>query len=271
MEAIRKLLEKNPDLLKCSSVNLGKKKRIQRYDQVIEDKFDKLEDIATEYLAWVAKMPGWRLEAGEKVFNYGKKVAEEYGLNLKEVDRLFNETLPKRLRGALLGFLVSGAYNEVIREDDLLLLDLAKYAGTVSGLGYRHPRGRLKIIGNRTYYLGVSMKGGEILLRGSAGNHVGTFMEAGQIIIEGNAGNWTGQLMRGGVIRIKGDAGHIIGKKMMGGEIVIEGDAGCWVADGMRKGIIRIKGVCGSVDEERSGGEIFQWQGQRWQPIKVIR
>jgi len=267
MEAIRKLLEKNRDLVQFSSVDLGKKKRIQRYDQVIEDTFDKLEDITTEYLAWVAKMPGWRLEAGEKVFIYGKKIAEEYGLNLNEVARLFNETLPKRLRGALLGFLVSGTYNEIIREDDSLLLDLSRYGGTVSGLGYRHPRGRLEIIGNRTYYLGVSMKGGEILLRGSAGNHVGMSMEGGQIFIEGNTGNWTGQLMRGGVIRIKGDAGHIIGKKMMGGEILIEGNGGWWVADGMRRGIIRIKGLCGSVDEERYGGEIFQWQGGQWKLV----
>jgi glutamate synthase domain-containing protein 3 len=267
MEAIRKLLEKNPDLLKTSSVDVAKKARIQRYDQIIEDTFDKLEDIATEYLSWVAKMPGWRLEAGEKVFRYGKQIAEEYGLDLNEVARLFNQTLPKRLRGALLGFLVSGAYNEVIREEDSLLLDLSKYAGAVSGLGYRHPRGRLEIMGNRTYYLGVNMRGGEILLRGNAGNHVGTFMEAGRIIIEGNTGNWTGERMRGGVIRIKGDAGHIIGKRMMGGEILIEGHAGSWVADGMRRGTIRIKGLCGSVDEERNGGEIFQWQGGQWKRV----
>jgi hypothetical protein len=267
MEAIRKLLEKNPDLLRSSSVDLGKRKRIQRYDQVIEDQYDKLEDIATEYLAWVAKMPGWRLEAGEKVFGYGKKIAEEYDLNLNEVALLFNETLPKRLRGALLGFLVSGAYNEVIGDGDLLLLDLTKYAGTVSGLGYRHPRGKLEISGNRTYYLGVNMKDGEIVLRGNAGNHVGTFMQGGQIIIEGNACNWTGQHMRGGVIRIQGNAGHIIGKNMMGGEIVIEGDAGYWVADGMKKGIISIRGKCGAVDAERSGGEVFQGQAGRWKRV----
>ena len=66
--------------------------------------------------------------------------------------------------------------------------------------------------------------------------------------------------MRGGLIRIRGNARDIIGKKMTGGEIVIEGDAGCWVADEMRKGIIRIQGEYGSLDEERRGGEIFQWQ-----------
>ena len=270
MEALRKLLKKNPDLLRFSSVDLGKKKRIQRYDQAIEDSFDKLEDIAKEYLTWVAKMPGWRLETGEKVFHYGKKAAEDYVLTLTDVTRLFNTTFPKRLRGALLGFFVSGAYHEVIREDDVLLLDLSNYAGTVSGLGYRHPRGRLNIIGNRTYYLGVNMQGGEIVLKGSAGSHVGTFMEDGQIIIEGNAGNWIGQLMRGGVIRVEGDGGHIIGKNMTGGEIVIQGDAGSWVGDGMRKGIIRIRGECGAIDEERRGGEILRWQGQRWQAIEGI-
>jgi hypothetical protein len=264
MEALRKLLQKNPDLLRFSSVDSGKKKRIQRYDQVIEDSFDKLEDIAKEYLTWVARMDGWRLETGEKVFHYGKKVAEDYVLTLNEVIRLFNTIFPKRLRGALLGFFVSGAYHRLIREDDGLLLDLSNYAGTVSGLGYRHPRGRLSIIGNRTYYLGVNMQGGEIVLKGSAGSHVGAFMEGGQIIIDGNAGNWIGQLMRGGMIRVEGNCGHIIGKNMTGGEILIQGDAGSWVGDGMRKGIIRIRGECGATDEERSGGEIFQWQAGKW-------
>lgn len=89
-----------------------------------------------------------------------------------------------------------------------------------------------------------------------------------QIIIQGNAGNWIGQNMRGGLIRIRGNARDIIGKKMTGGEIVIEGDAGCWVADEMRKGIIRIQGEYGSLDEERRGGEIFQWQEDRWKRIE---
>ena len=268
MQAIRKLLERNPGLLRLDSVNFDKKTRRQRYDRIIVDTFDKLDDIAREYRNWVAKIPPWHLEAGEQVFNFGKQTAEEYDLNLNNVDRLFNEVLPNWTRGALLGFFVSGAYHEVIRENNLLPLDLSNYSGTVSGLGYRHPMGRLVIIGNRTYYLGVRMKDGEIVLKGNAGSHVGKFMLGGQILIEGNVRNWIGQHMRGGAIRIKGNAGHIIGKNMVGGEIVIEGDAGSWVADAMRNGIIRIKGGCGTLDEERSGGEVFQWHEDGWRRIE---
>lgn len=268
MRAIRALLKNNPDLLKCGSVNLDKREKRQRYNEFIKDNYDKLEDIAREYRIWVAKIPGWRLELGEKVFNFGKRIAGEYDLHLQEVGRLFNEILPQRMRGPLLGFFISGAYNEVIQEDDLLCLNLSRYTGTVSGLGYRHSKGRLEILGKGTYCLGVKMESGEILLRGNVGSHVGKFMQGGQIIIQGNAGNWIGQHMRGGLIRIRGNARDIIGKKMTGGEIVIEGDAGCWVADEMRKGIIRIQGEYGSLDEERRGGEIFQWQEDRWKRIE---
>ena len=269
MDAIKKLLEKNPDLLKFNSLSSGKKEKKKRYEHVIEDDFDKLEDIADEVQSMVMDMPHWRMEIGEKVFEFGKAIAEEYRLNLGEVDRLFNDVLPKRTRGPLSGFFISGAYHEIIREEDRLSLDLSRYPGAISGLGFRHPRGRLELAGNRSFYLGGKMTGGEILLRGNAANHVGKYLQGGRIVIEGNVRNWVGQQMHGGLLIVNGNAGEIIGKDMTGGEIIIEGDAGGWVGDGMKDGIIRIKGDCGPLDESiRTGGEIFGWQEGEWVEVE---
>ncbi len=267
MKSIKTLIENNPDLLRCGSVDLDKKKRIHKYSRIIEDSYDKLEDIAGEYRSWVVKIPVWRPETGERVFHFGKEIAEEYDLNLNEVRKLFNEVLPQGMRGAMLGFFVSGTYHTLIRKADTLLLDLTKYRCAVSGLGYRHPRGKLEIAGNRAYYLGLNMRDGKILLKGYAGSHVGTWMGGGRIVIEGNVGNWVGWHLSGGVIRIKGNAKDIIGKKMTGGEIIVEGNAGGWVGDGMIDGVIRIQGKCGSWDAERSGGQIFRWQ-EGWKRIE---
>jgi hypothetical protein len=268
MGSIRKLLQENPGLVRCTPADLRKQKRRQRYGHTITDAYNKLEDITEQYLRWVAKMPGWRPEVGEKVFHFGRTIGEDYGLSLEEVDRLFNETLPQRLRGALLGFFMAGMCAGLVDKDAILRLDLSNYAGAVSGLGFRHARGRLEILGDRAYLVGVRMRGGEILLKGNAGNHIGTFMDGGSIRIEGNARNWIGQHMRGGLLRITGNAGNILGKRMSGGELVIEGDAGHWLADDMLGGIIRIRGRCGSVDEERSGGEVLVWREQRWRRIE---
>lgn len=267
MEAIRKLLAKNPELLKVDSRSPDKEERKHRYEQVIDDNFDKFEDIAEEAQALIMTMQHWRLEAGEKVFEFGKAIAVEYALDLGEIDRLFNHVLPRWSRGPLLGFLISGTYHEIIQEDDRLLLDLTKYPGAISGFGYKQPQGSLELVGNRAFYLGVRMTGGKVVLRGHAANHIGKYLQGGQIIIEGNTRNWVGQKMHGGVIAIKGNAGDIIGQKMTGGEIIVEGNAGGWIADGMKSGIIRIKGDCGQVDEGRPGGEIFEWRDNQWTKI----
>ncbi|MBW1980155.1 MAG: hypothetical protein JRJ12_02950 [Deltaproteobacteria bacterium] len=260
MESIRKLLEKNPQLLRCKGVDADKRQRKERYGQFIKDTYNKLEDIVRQYRSWVLRIPGWRLESGERVFCFGKSVAKDYDLNLREVERLFNEILPRRLRGALLGFFISGVYDKVIQRDDILHLNLSRYSGGVSGLGYRHTRGHIEIVGSRAYWLGVKMRSGEILFRGDVGSHIGTFMAGGRLTIDGDAGNWIGYRMSGGEIRVKGNVADVIGKKMTAGEIIIEGDAGHWVADDMRGGVIRIQGVYGSIDEERLGGEVVQWQ-----------
>lgn len=264
METIRRLLQNNPGLLKFGSATPAKRERRHRYEQSIEDSFDKLEDIAREVQAMVMKLPHWCMDAGDRVFEFGKAAMEEYALNLSEIGRLFNEVLHKWSRGPLLGFLAAGASHEIIQDHDVLLLDLTKYSGAISGLGYKHPRGKLELVGDRAFYIGAKMTGGEILLRGHAANHVGKYLNGGEIIIEGNAGNWIGQQMQGGLITIKGSGGDIIGKGMTGGEIIIEGSAGGWLADGMKSGVIRVRGEYGPIDEGRSGGEVFAWCGDEW-------
>ncbi len=268
MQTIRGLLEKNPDLLKFNSVDPNVLKKRQRYEQIIEDDFDKLVDIAKEVQSLVMTMQHWRLEAGEKMFEFGNAITREYDLNLAEIDQLFNVVLPEWSRGPLVGFFISGTYHEIIGEADELFLDLSRYPGAISGIGFKHSLGKLELFGNRTFFLGVKMTAGRIVLKGHAGNHIGKYLQGGEIVIQGNARNWIGHRMDGGGIIIQGNAGDIIGKNMTGGEITIEGDAGGWIGDGMKNGVIRVRGECGLIDESRPGGSILEWREGHWVEVE---
>ncbi|MBM4128722.1 MAG: hypothetical protein FJ243_01235 [Nitrospira sp.] len=241
MQGIKRLLERNPDLLRVGSLDPERREKRQMYEEAL--KYDKVEELAREYIRWGSGIPSWEIDyfVIEKIFNFGKGRSIEYSINLLEIERLFNEALPRYMRGGLLGFFISGLYRDIIRESDLLQLNLRRYPASISGLGYRHGCGRLELIGDRAYYLGMNMEGGEILVRGNAGNYLGKSMKGGRIIVEGNARNWVGERMKAGFILIKGDAGNIVGKKMTGGEIVIEGDAGYWIGDDARGGLIRVR------------------------------
>jgi len=241
MQGIKRLLEKNPDILRVDSFDLEKKERRHRYEEGL--KYDKVEELAREFMSRASRIPSWKTDffTVEKIFNIGKSVAREYSVNLMEIERLFNEVLPKYMRGGLLGFYISGLYRDVIRERDVLRLDLRRYPASISGLGYRHSCGRLEINGNKAYYIGMEMDGGEILVRGNVGNYLGKSMRGGRIIIEGDARNWVGERMEGGFILVRGNAGHVVGKKMTGGEIVVKGDIGYWVGDEASGGMIRVR------------------------------
>ena len=241
MQAIKRLLEKNPSLLRIKSFDAGKRERRHRYEEVL--KYDKVDELAKEYIGWGSKIPNWKIDSFiiDKILNFGRGAAREYDINLLEIERLFNEVLTHYMRGGLLGFFISGLYKDIIREDDVLRLNLMRYPASISGLGYRHSCGGLEIIGNKAYYIGMEMEGGKILVSGNVGNHLGKSMKGGRIIIDGSAKNWVGENMEGGFILIKGDSGNIVGKKMTGGEIVIEGDVGYWVGDDAKGGLICIK------------------------------
>ncbi|MEW6162162.1 MAG: hypothetical protein AB1606_02415 [Nitrospirota bacterium] len=241
MQGIKRLLEKNPSLLRVDFLDLENKERRRRYEEGL--KYDKVEELAREFVSWGSKIPSWKIDpfTVEKIFNFGKSAAKEYDVNLLEVERLFNDVLSNFMRGGLLGFYTSGLYKDVIREKDVLRLDLRKYPASISGLGYRHSCGRLEIIGNKAYYLGMEMEGGEILVSGNVGNYLGRSMKGGRIIIEGDTRNWVGERMEGGLILIRGNTGHIVGKKMTGGEIAVRGNVGYWVGDDARGGIIRVR------------------------------
>lgn len=240
MQGIKKLLEKNPGLLRVSSLDQKKEGRY-KYEQTL--KYDKVNELAREYISWASSIPGWKVDAFiiEKIFNFGKGAAREYAINLSEIERLFNEVLPRYGRGGSLGFFISGLYENLIMEGDVLRLNLMNYPATISGLGYRHSYGSLEIIGDRAYYVGMEMEAGEIQVSGNVGNYLGKSMKGGRLIIDGNARNWIGEEMEGGFILISGGAGHIVGKKMTGGEIVIRGDAGYWIGDDATGGMIRVK------------------------------
>ncbi|MEW6002696.1 MAG: hypothetical protein AB1638_08640 [Nitrospirota bacterium] len=243
MEGIKRLLEKNPGLLDVSPLDPERKGRRLRYEKAL--KCDRVEEIAREFVNLASRLPNWKIDSFsvEKIFNFGKNIAMDFNIDLPEIERLFNKILNKYIRGGLLGFFISGLCRKVIKEKEVLKVDLTKYPASVSGLGYRHKCGRIEITGNKTYYVGVEMEGGEIVVRGSVGNYLGKSMKGGQIIIDGDARNWVGDKMEDGLILIKGNTGHVIGKGMTGGEIVIHGNVGHWVGEGAQGGTIRVKGL----------------------------
>ncbi|MEW6213753.1 MAG: hypothetical protein AB1478_00900 [Nitrospirota bacterium] len=240
MQGIKRLLEKNPDLLRVESLDPERRERRHRYEEAL--KYDKVEELAREFVSWGSKIPSWKTDSItiEKIFSIGKRFAREYDVDILEIERLFNEVLSNYMRGGLLGFFISGLYRDIIRENDFLRLNLRRYPASISGLGYKHSCGRLEIVGDKAYYLGIEMEGGEILVSGNVGNYLGKSMKGGRIIVDGSARNWVGERMEGGFILIKGDVGNIVGKKMTGGEIVVEGDVGYWVGDDAKGGMIRV-------------------------------
>jgi hypothetical protein len=241
MYSIKRLLEKNQDILRIDPLDFGKKERRRKYEEGL--RYDKVEELAREFHSWGSRIPSWRIDSfiTEKIFNLGRNAAREYNINLLEIERLFNDVMSKYMRGGLLGFYISGLYKDIIREKEILRLDLRKYPASISGLGYRHSCGKLEIIGNKAYYIGLEMEGGEIVVKGNVGNYLGKSMKGGNIIIEGDARNWLGERMEGGLILIEGNAGNIVGKKMTGGEIVIKGNVGYWIGDEATGGIIRVR------------------------------
>lgn len=100
--------------------------------------------------------------------------------------------------------------------------------------------------------IGLSMSGGEIVVKGEVGMHLGEEMKGGKITVYGNAGGWVGSMMKGGIIEIHGNAGDYTGapyrgsnEGMKGGKIVIHGNVGRETGAHMRKGLIKIYGNAG--------------------------
>ncbi|HID43334.1 MAG TPA: hypothetical protein EYP30_06110 [Archaeoglobaceae archaeon] len=262
MRGIERLLKKNPNILSIEPEEiLQKKGRKTLYGDKITSDFDKLNEIAREFVRKASEIPHWRMKYLEKIYSMGIRTADEFSVTLDEVERLFNEVMFRYVRGGLFGAFITGMYSSIIKRDETIHLDLSNYF-SVSGIGYRHSKGCVEIRGDRAYYLGAEAEGGEITVRGNTGNYLGKENGGCRITVYGNTRNWTGKKMKDGFILIKGNAGDILGEKMSGGEIVVEGNAGYWVGDDMTGGIIRIKGDF-FLSEDIRGGEIYRWEG-RW-------
>lgn len=238
MSSLIKILNKNRELIRIES--LKEKTVKERYEKSI--RYDRLSEIARQYAEFVFNIPKWKIDRDsiEKNFNFGIKITKDYFLNIQDIEKLFNEVLPKYLRGGFIGFFISGAYHEIIRDSDTLKLNLRGYPTSISGIGFRHTAGKLEIIGDKAYHVGTQMTGGEIYIFGNAGNYIGKEMKGGRIIVHGNARSFIGDKMEGGSILIKKNALDAIGMKMTGGEIIIEGKAGYWIGEGAKGGVIKI-------------------------------
>jgi|Deesub1362B_J571_1020462.scaffolds.fasta_scaffold00915_3 formylmethanofuran dehydrogenase subunit C len=253
---VKKLLDLNPDILSLKDAAVENIRK-EEYRKRISPDYNKLHEIAKDYVRKASEIPHWRMKYLEKIFNMGERIAVEYSVTLSEVEEFFNNILFNYVKGGLFGAFISGMCSTIMKKDDRIHFQLENYL-SVSGIGFRHSRGVIQVNGNRAYYLGAEAEGGEISVKGDVGNYLGKLNDGCKILVEGNARNWVGKMMKNGSIVITGNAGDILGEKMSGGEIVVEGNAGYWVGDDMTGGIIRIKGDF-SVSNEVRGGEIYCW------------
>ncbi len=219
-----------------------------------------LYDIVNEFLEFISEIPSWKFEFMDDVFKFGRRIGKECRLSARDIEVLFNDIFPNYIQGGMLGCFISGLYHDVLGRDDEIKLDLRKYRGSISGLGYEHKNGILKVIGNKAFCLGFKMRSGIIEVYGYVGNYLGKSMNGGKIIVNGSARNWIGERMKDGKIVVEGNAGDVIGQKMEGGEIIIKGNAGFWVGDEMIGGVIRIYGDIKSISGDRRGGSIYVWR-----------
>ncbi len=242
MQNILKILSKNPDLIRINDYKEKTSKKI--YESSLQ--YDRLHEVAKEYSDFAKGIPLWKVDPHtiEQHFSFGIKTIRNIRLTLNDVEKLFNEHLCKFFDGGSIGFFLSGMYHEIMRNDDTIKLNLKAFRVSISGLGYRHPAGKLEITGDKAYYLGTQMLGGEIHVAGNAGNHIGGEMRGGLMVIYGNARNFIGERMEGGKIIVKGNALDAIGIKMLGGEIIIEGSAGHWIGAAAKGGKITISNFC---------------------------
>lgn len=236
--SISEFIKKNPHLIR---IKTSKEKTIKQiYENSI--KHDRLFDIAKEYADFVNDSPLWKIDRQtiDENFNFGLKISKNYNLSIEDISKIFNEFIPKYFNGGLIGFFISGIYYKLIEDSDTLEINLNSYPASISGLGYKHPKGILNIKGNKAYYIGAQMISGEIHIFGNTGNHIGKEMKGGKIVVYGNARNFIGEKMEGGSIFIKGNAADAIGLKMIGGTIIIEGKAGYWIGEKAKGGVINI-------------------------------
>jgi len=152
-----------------------------------------------------------------------------------------------------LGWYLSGLINQIIRNDDVIELELDT---ELFGLGACLKKGELILNGVINQNIGRWMEGGRIKIKEKKPvsyqiHFVGAYMKEGLIIIEGDANDFTGTNMEGGKIIVEGDAGCCTGHSMIGGEIIIEGNIQAAIGEYAKGGVIRVYGEI----EERIEGE----------------
>ena len=139
------------------------------------------------------------------------------------------------------------------------------------------------INGNAGWALGENMMSGRITLTRSAGRISCRDPQGWTNVRWGDAGARAGISMKGGDLIIRGNAGFLTGYMMQKGRIIICGDVGDAVGDSMYEGEIYVAGNIGSLgsdakEETASEDELLQiWEtlqnfgiSERFQFKKVV-
>lgn len=210
----------------------------KRYSKIVDlDRRGDYDYVVKEFVDFAKDVQSWNVDAFEDVYKLGRRLSAEFNLSYKDAEALFRDFLPKRVQGGLLGVFVTGVYSRTLK-DNVIVLDGSNYRGTVTGIAYKHRKGKVIVRNCKALYLGYKMEGGFVEVFGDVRNYLGREMKGGTIIVHGNASDWVGFEMEGGRIVVEGNVGNAVGVNMKGGEIIIRGKAGFWVGEGKKGGRI---------------------------------
>lgn len=143
----------------------------------------------------------------EKLWNGGLDVGKVYAMvseyaplpkTEREIQALLDLIPDEAANHA--GVFISYLVNEVYPYDEIEL----RTGKPIGKLGTHNTKKRWRIAGDVGNDAGMSMTGGELVIRGNAANSIGWCMKGGKIIVEGNAGKWIGADRKGGEIHISG-------------------------------------------------------------------
>jgi len=178
-------------------------------------------------------------------------LAKDFNYTLNEVEALTKRLITKNELENTLGIYISVLINRVIRENDIVTLELKS---ELSCLGSYLNKGTLIVQGNTGFGTGHYLDGGKIIVGGDTGNYAGRAMRSGELIIKGDAGVETGCGMLGGKLIVEGHSEKNTGRLMKNGKLIVHGNAGDHTGYDMKSGLIRVLGNSGHSTGNRMGG-----------------
>lgn len=114
-----------------------------------------------------------------EIYNIAEDTVKYICYAQEDLEQLVKKVKINQKQDLRLGFYFSALINKIIKEGDLITLDLNEIL--LQGLGTSFEKGTLRIIGGTGYDTGFKMKGGLLIVNGNTGHNTGLHMVGGEI------------------------------------------------------------------------------------------